>query len=103
MVQRPLPGIQARSGAWIRRGEKVDPLDIAKRWTFEPLVRRGDVVVAGQAIREVAETPLVKHRVLIPPDVAGAVRSVVPKGDYTLRDPVAVVETASGQREITML
>ena len=37
-IQRPLPGIQARSGAWIRRGEKVDPLDTAKRWPFEPLV-----------------------------------------------------------------
>ncbi len=23
-IQRPLPGIQAHSGAWIRRGEKVD-------------------------------------------------------------------------------
>ena len=31
-IQRPLPGIQARSGAWIRRGEKVEPLDVAKRW-----------------------------------------------------------------------
>ena len=42
-IQRPLPGIQARSGAWIRRGEKVDPLDAEKRWTFEPQVktRRG--------------------------------------------------------------
>ena len=26
-IQRPLPGIQSRSGAWIQRGEKVDPLD----------------------------------------------------------------------------
>ena len=49
-IQRPLPGIQARSGAWIRRGEKVDPLDTTKRWAFEPLVGVGDVVHAGQAI-----------------------------------------------------
>ena len=31
-MQRPLPGIQAQSGAWIRRGEKVAPLDLARRW-----------------------------------------------------------------------
>lgn len=30
-IQRPLPGIQAHSGAWIRRGEKVDPLDSVKK------------------------------------------------------------------------
>ncbi len=102
-IQRPLPGIQARSGAWIRRGEKVDPLDTAKRWPFEPLVRSGEVVVAGQAIGQVAETPLVKHRVMIPPDLSGTVRSIVEKGDYTLRDPVAVIETPTGPREITML
>jgi len=102
-IQRPLPGIQARSGAWIRRGEKVDPLDIAKRWTFEPLLRRGDAVAAGQAIGEVAETPLVRHRVMTPPDLSGTVRSIVEKGDYTLRDPVAVVETPTGPREVTML
>jgi V/A-type H+-transporting ATPase subunit A len=102
-IQRPLPGIQARSGAWIRRGEKVDPLDTAKRWAFEPLVRRGEVVVAGQAIGQVTETPLVKHCVLIPPDVSGMVRSIVESGEYTLRDSVGVVETVAGPREITML
>lgn len=102
-IQRPLPGIQARSGAWIRRGEKVDPLDTTKRWMFEPLVERGEVVVAGQAIGRVAETPLVTHRILIPPDFSGRVRSIVGKGHYTLRDPVAVIETATGTREAAML
>lgn len=102
-IQRPLPGIQARSGAWIRRGEKVDPLDTAKRWAFEPLVRRGEVVVAGQAVGQVPETPLVKHRVLLPPDVAGTVRSIVESGEYALRDSLAVVETSAGPRAITML
>lgn len=102
-IQRPLPGIQARSGAWIRRGEKVEPLDLTKRWRFEPLAQKGEPLVAGQPIGWVHETPLITHRVLIPPDVSGFARSIVEKGDYTLRDPVVVIETASGPREITML
>lgn len=101
-IQRPLPSIQARSGAWIRRGEKVEPLDIERRWTFEPSVRVGTEVAAGQSIGVVAETPLVQHRVLVPPDVAGKVRTLVEKGDYTLRDPVAVIETPAGPREVRL-
>jgi V/A-type H+/Na+-transporting ATPase subunit A len=102
-IQRPLPGIQARSGAWIRRGEKVDPLDTTKRWTFEPQVRPGDDLGPGQAIGHVPETPLVDHRIMIPPGVAGTLQSIVGKGEFTLRDTLAVIETSTGPRDVTML
>jgi len=102
-IQRPLPGIQARSGAWIRRGEKVDPLDTEKSWTFEPSVQCGETIIAGQTIGHVTETPLVRHRIMAPPDLSGSVVSIAEKGAYTLHEPVAVVETPTGRREITML
>lgn len=102
-VQRPLPGIQAHSGAWIRRGEKMSALDLEKRWTFEPLVERGEMVVAGQPIGHVEETPLVRHAIMVPPEVGGKVISCVDEGIYTLRESLAVIETNAGPREITML
>lgn len=102
-IQRPLPGIQARSGAWIRRGEKVDPLDAGKRWTFEPLVRPGEVVSAGQSIGRVVETALVIHAIMVPPDMSGTVLTIVDRGDYKILDPLAVIETECGSREITMV
>ncbi len=102
-VQRPLPGIQAHSGAWIRRGEKMPALDLEKRWPFEPCVQPGEMMVAGQAIGHVAETPLVKHHVMLPPDVSGKVKSIVSKGDYNLSETLAVIETSSGPRDIAML
>jgi V/A-type H+-transporting ATPase subunit A len=102
-IQRPLPGIQARSGAWIRRGEKVEPLDTTKRWHFAPLVRVGDAVVAGDAIGQVAETTLVTHRILVPPEVFGTVLSVVDEGEYTLCQPVAVLQTEAAPRELRMV
>ena len=37
-IQRPLPGIQAASGAWIRRGEKVAALDTEKLWSLSLLL-----------------------------------------------------------------
>jgi V/A-type H+-transporting ATPase subunit A len=102
-IQRPLPGIQAHSGAWIRRGEKVDPLDITRAWTFEPAVKPGDTVNGGRTIGEVAETPLVRHRIMVPPGISGTVQSIAGKGEYTLRDTIAVVTTAAGAKDITML
>ncbi|HOC00598.1 MAG TPA: V-type ATP synthase subunit A [Verrucomicrobiota bacterium] len=102
-IQRPLPGIQQRSGAWIQRGEKVDPLDLDRRWPFAPTVRPGDTVVAGQVFGEVPETALVRHRLLIPPEVAGRVKSVVAPGECSLRDPVAVIETPGGDRTISLM
>ncbi len=102
-IQRPLPGIQARSGAWIRRGEKVDPLDTAKRWTFEQKVKAGDAVQRGRTIGEVPESPLVRHLCLVPPGMSGTVKSIVGKGDYTIRDTVAIIETADGPKELAML
>ena len=83
-IQRPLPGIQAQSGAWIRRGEKVAPLDTERRWHFVPVLRAGADVEPGQVIGTVAETPLVEHRILVPPELAGTLRHVAPEGDYTL-------------------
>jgi len=102
-IQRPLRGIQARSGVWVRRGEKVEPLDTEARWLFEPVAHAGQPVAAGQVLGEVAETPLVKHRVLVPPGVSGTVRSVAAKGEYTIKDTIAVIETPAGQREVTMV
>jgi len=101
-IQRPLPGIQARSGAWIRRGEKVDSLDTEKRWTFEPCVKPGDGVTAGQTIGRVVETPLVNHLIMVPPNCSGSVASIVDGGDYVILDRLAVIETETGLRDITM-
>jgi len=102
-VQRPLPGIQERSGAWIRRGEKVPPLNTEKKWPFEPTAKVGQQVNAGQELGVVQETPLVKHRIMAPPGVSGTVKSIVGAGQYNIEATIAVVETASGPRDLTML
>ncbi|MCX8111292.1 MAG: V-type ATP synthase subunit A, partial [Syntrophorhabdaceae bacterium] len=102
-IQRPLPGIQAHSGAWIRRGEKVDSLDTVRRWNFEPLVSVGDKVMPGQAIGKVVETPLVNHLIMIPPELHGKVKSIVQKGEYNILESIAVIEDEYGTHEISMM
>ena len=102
-VQRPLPALRAQGGTWLKRGAKADPLDLARRWPYEPLVRAGDELAQGQAVGVVTETPLVKHKVLVPPGAGGKVRQAAPKGDYALEDVLAVLDTPAGPLEIKML
>lgn len=102
-IQRPLPRIKARSGIWIRRGEKTEPLDTERRWAFTPLAEPGQRVGPGDAIGQVAETPLIVHRVMVPPGAGGTVRSVAAAGEYMLRDLIAVLDSSEGPSEIRLL
>lgn len=102
-IQRPLPAIKTRHGAWLECGEKMEPLEILSQWTFEPLVSPGEIVGPGQTLGFVTETPLVRHRIMVPPDQSGTVRSVVGKGVYTLTAPVIILNTPNGPLEICLL
>lgn len=102
-IQRPLPELFRKGGTWIRRGERADPLDLSRRWEFTPLLKAGEAVTEGRAAGLVKETPLVDHKIMLPPGVGGTVRSAVPAGSYTLNDALAVIDTPAGPVEIKML
>jgi len=102
-IQRPLKIIAEESGSvFVPRGVNVQSLDHKKKWTFNPepyKIKVGDVVAGGTVIGDVKENRLVsRHRIMIPPNVMGRVKKVFPKGDYTLDEPVMVLEDpTSGQ------
>lgn len=95
-TQRPLPVLLEKGGAFIHRGITAPALDRKKKWEFSPALKKGDKVTGGDVLGEVPETVLVKHRILIPPDVNGILKSIVPKGAYTLEDPLGEVEASKG-------
>jgi len=101
-IQRPLRVIAERCGAYVPRGEKADPLDRARRWHFTPRAQVGQEIGPGQIIGVVPETPLVEHRVLVPPDCQGRLRQIAPEGDYTVEEVIAVVATAGGERPLRL-
>ena len=94
-IQRPLPVIQDLCGSRIERGVIPPALDRKKRWHFSPTVKKGPPVVGGDIIGKVQETPLVEHRILVPPTVSGIVEEVVSEGEYRVNEPIAEVKTGS--------
>ena len=102
-TQRPLPVLLHEAGAFIRRGVSAPALDRKKKWSFAPLVKKGENIKGGDVLGEVPETVLVKHRILVPPDVSGTLKSIVPEGGYTLEDPIAEVESDGSTKKLFLM
>ena len=87
-IQRPLDVLREQSGDFIGRGKIIPALDQKKKWDFVPVKKKGDKVVPGEIIGEVQETPLIKHKIMIPPNVSGELVEIS-EGQYTVNDNVA--------------
>ncbi|MBQ2724046.1 MAG: V-type ATP synthase subunit A [Clostridia bacterium] len=102
-IQRPLKGLADACGDRIATGVEVNALDRQKKWTFVPTVKAGDKIVAGDVLGTVDETTIIVHKILVPYGVEGTIKSIVEKGDFTVEETIAVVETANGEKPLTMM
>jgi len=103
-IQRPLERILELSGNFIERGIRMPSLDREKKWLFRPAdLTAGTEISGGAVIGTIQETERVEQRILLPPDVRGTLKSLAVEGRYTVEEPVALVESEGGQREITMM
>ncbi|HXW67067.1 MAG TPA: V-type ATP synthase subunit A [Thermoplasmata archaeon] len=98
-VQRPLDVIQKSLGDFITRGFVAPPLDEKATWAFTAGAQPGDAVAAGSILGTVQETPLILHKILVPPGVEGTI-SKLASGTYTIREPIGALTTASGARPL---
>lgn len=96
-IQRPLEAIREVSGIYIRRGLTVPSLNRRRKWPFVPSVQAGDRLGGGMVLGTVQETGNVLHRVLVPPGSKGVLESIVPQGQYTVEEPIAVLRRENGQ------
>jgi V/A-type H+-transporting ATPase subunit A len=90
-IQRPLDKINEVSGTYIDRGIIVNSLSRDARWAFTPSAKVGDEVRGGQSLGTVPEFAFT-HKILVPPDKSGRIRSIAPAGEYTVEDVIAVLE-----------
>ena len=98
-IQRPLNVLREQSGDFISRGLVIPALDEKKKWDFVPLKKKGHRVVQGEIVGTVQETPLVSHKIMVPPGVQGELTEVK-EGKFTIREAVARVKTGEGDVEI---
>ena len=91
-IQRPLNILREKSGDFISRGIFIPALDEQKKWEFIPTKKNGESVTQGEIIGEVQETPLIKHKIMVPYGVNGQL-SDIREGKYTVNENVAKIKT----------
>ena len=103
-IERPLSEIAKIGGAYISRGTVVDSLDKEKLWDAHMIVKEGARVSGGSIICEVPETKAIVHKVMVPPNLSGVLTKVMPDGQYTICDTIAVLQLDDGtEKELTMM
>ncbi|MGB0616665.1 MAG: V-type ATP synthase subunit A [Candidatus Poseidoniaceae archaeon] len=98
-IQRPLQTLEEQMGFFITRGVDADAFDMEKTWTFEPVASAGDEVSGGNVIGHVQETETIVHKIMVPPNVSGTIKSIE-SGDFNVTQTVATLEDGT---EIQMM
>ncbi|MCF8884697.1 MAG: V-type ATP synthase subunit A [Nitrososphaerota archaeon] len=102
-VQRPLTSIASVVGSFIKRGVHVPSIPLDKKWKFTPTVKKGDRVEPGDIVGVVEETPLIQHKIMVPPNIRGGeIVEIVDEGEYTIEEEIAIIRTNSGEEVLKM-
>lgn len=96
-IQRPLLVIQDEvKNPFIPTGLHITPLDTEKLWDVKILAKVGDWITDGDIYATLPETPLIEHRLMIPPGKNGQIIAVQPDGAYKLNDTIVTMKTVEG-------
>lgn len=102
-IQRPLDDIMKATGSNnLIRGVEVPALKRDRKWKFVPTAKVGDEVSGGDVLGTVQETIIVEQKIMVPPTMKGKVKEIK-EGEFTVDQTICVLETADGDKELTMM
>ena len=87
-IERPLKEIAKQSGSFIARGSNIASLDEKRQWDVAVTAKEGDRLNGGDIYAECPETPIIRHKCMVPPGLSGTVTKANPNGGYRLNDTV---------------
>ncbi len=101
-IQRPLTIIKRQTGIFIRRGVEASALPRNRRWHFIPRMKVGDKVFGGETLGVVAESSLIEHKILVPPNVQGRIADIAEENEYTIEESIATIKMNDKTKTLKM-
>lgn len=95
-IQRPLSRMDEIGRGFIPKGIGLISIDAREKWQVDVRVREGDVLSPGQVYALVQETPLIAHRLLVPPGVSGRVVLAKQGGGFGINEELIVLKDPQG-------
>ncbi len=96
-IERPLKALESISSPYIETGCDVEKTDTEKKYNVKITVSEGDTVERGRIYATCPETSRIEYRA--PSPCSGKVVYAAPDGEYTVKDILVRVLTASGETE----
>ena len=96
-IGRPLGALLEKAGMYITPGVTVPMIDPDKVWEITPVVKTGDVVSPGSVLATIQETPLLLHRVMVPPYMEGEITWIAAEGSIPSSGIVARIRPPLGK------
>ena len=94
-IQRPLDLIREKVGSNITRGIEISAIDKSIKWHFQPTVKSGARVDAGDIIGKVQETVIVEHKIMVPFGLSGTIAEIQ-EGEFTVEQTIAKIKKDDG-------
>lgn len=102
-IERPLVSIKNNAGNFIPQGIGLISIDPEKKWDVKLNIKPGDILSTGEIYGTVIETPLITHKLMVPPAVSGKVIETAGDGTYNIETVLVKLEkTVGGSSELKM-
>jgi len=72
------------------------------KWFTRFIVKPQQHIEQGTIFAEIQETPAITYKAMIPYGINGTIKKILPEGEYFVDEPLLIVDTPTGEKEITM-
>ncbi len=96
-LQNPLEDVAEQAGYFLPRGLYLRPLDKDVKWSFTPIAKKGDTIVAADYLGSVPEG-VIEHKIMVPFSLSGkaTITEIKPAGQYTIDEEIAKIKLEDG-------
>ena len=103
-IQRPLQeAFEFFKNGGLQKGLEIPALSRTKKWHFIPNKEIKEMVSGGDIIGTVQETPIIKHKIMVPPNISGKLTYLVEEGDFTIIDEIYKIKINKVEKSFSML